>query len=46
MIMHLTYSCYLLSMVDFERMYSFSALLKVRIENIVLFLLHQLFLET
>jgi len=37
--MHLNYSCYLLSMVDFRRMYSFNALLKVKTHNIVLFLL-------
>jgi hypothetical protein len=38
--MHLRYSCYLLSMVDFKEICSFNALLKdLRIENVTLFLL-------
>jgi hypothetical protein len=35
--MHLNHSCYFLSMANFKNMCNFSALLKVRIENIVLF---------
>jgi hypothetical protein len=35
--MYLNYSCYFLSMANFRDMCNFSALLKVRIENIVLF---------
>jgi len=37
--MYLRYSYYLLSIVNFKGIYSFSALLKVRIEKIVLFFL-------
>jgi hypothetical protein len=36
--MHLNYSLYLLSMADFRKLCHFNALLKMRIENIVLFL--------
>jgi hypothetical protein len=38
MYMHLSYSCRLLSMVDLKENAILFALLKVRIENIVLFL--------
>jgi len=44
--MHLGYFHYLLSMVDFKGMCSFNALLKMKIENIVLFFLFSKKLKT